>query len=191
MVGEAALDETQHVLRDGVDGESLGQRDQARAGATGRRLRPAFAVVGVEVPAAAFGVALAVEKDAMASTHLAVEELQPLRPQPCQRCAQSAGEGRLGVVVERDVVDSDAGRPQLVAEVAHRREEDRDPRLVASQMRGLAGGLDHEDGVLRRVEAVEGRARRRELVAENEDEVAHRSMLPAIGSPRGAATIEP
>jgi hypothetical protein len=104
---------------------------------------------------------------------------QPLRP-ACGRKAAEECRGERGGIFrprrrrEGRVVHRDAVGLEAIPEMTHRREKDGDPRLVRPDVRRLAGDLRHPHAVPARVEAVEGRARAIELVAEHEDEMPHR-----------------
>jgi hypothetical protein len=96
------------------------------------------------------------------------------------RARQLAAQG-LGVTgrVEVDVVDGEAAGAQGLGVMAHRREEQRDPRLVRPHLGGLAGGLDHHDDVAPRIDVIERGAGEVELVAQDQDEIARHRALDA------------
>ena len=82
---------------------------------------------------------------------------------------QFAREGaRVAVMVELDVVDRHALGPQPVREVPHGRKQIGYLLLVMGNVVGLVHHLRHEDDVGSPVEAVQGRDRSGELVAEDE-----------------------
>jgi len=114
-------------------------------------------------------------------THAPVAGLgddQTFSPVLLELTHQPFGERRAGVVLrivrELRIVDGDAGVPQRVAEMAHRREEECDAQLVAPDVRRLVRCLAHPDGIAARIEAVERGAVAVQLVAQHQDEVAHR-----------------
>jgi hypothetical protein len=76
---------------------------------------------------------------------------------PASRSASQFSSQCAGVLgaVKRAVADVESFAFQPVAEVAHRREEQRDMRLVAPDARGFFGGLSHPNHIARRVEIVE------------------------------------
>ena len=76
------------------------------------------------------------------------------------------------VRADRKVRQRDPGATQVLAEVAHRREEQRDPCLVAPDVRRLFRRLDDQHPVARAVEPHEHGTAAVELVAEDEDERA-------------------
>jgi len=89
-------------------------------------------------------------------------------------------------VFESAVVHSHPLGCQGLAEVAHGGEEKDDPGLVGRHIIGLACRLGHPDGILPRIEAVEGRRAPVELVTQNEHEVADRPRGPALSGGRSS-----
>ena len=111
-----------------------------------------------------------------------LDDDDPLGAEPVHGLRELGPEGRLG---ELDVRDVAAVGAEIVAEVAHRREEERDARLVRPDLLALRGDLRHEDPVAFRVEAVERRRRGVELVPEDDDEgsrVSQRGNPPPLRS---------
>ena len=106
---------------------------------------------------------------------------------------QFAREGaRVVGVVEPHVVDRHALRPELLGKVPHRRQDEGDLLLVVRDVGGLLRHLDHQHRVGGGVEAVEGRDRPGELVAEDEAEGGYDSIqalnkpdLPSSNTERG------
>ena len=99
----------------------------------------------------------------------------PLRAHGARAALEFARE-RAGVrgVVERTVVHGVPARGKRVAQVAHRGEEQHQALRVLRDARGLLVDLAHQHGVAPRIEAVEARGVRIELVTEHDDEIAHR-----------------
>ena len=73
-----------------------------------------------------------------------------------------------------NAVYDEAALAQRVTTVAHRRDEQRNARLVAPHPARLAGRFDHQHAVVRRVEPLEGGAVQAELVSEHQHELTHR-----------------
>ena len=97
-----------------------------------------------------------------------------------RRAGETLGERWRRCIVETDVIERPAFRRDLGGEVAHRREEHRDARLGAPDMRRFAGRLDHQNAVARRIETGEGGIVEGELVAEDEDDVAQPAQRGAL-----------
>ena len=95
-----------------------------------------------------------------------------MRERRCQRVSERGVRMSAGGVV----VDMPVARAQRIAEVPHRREEDRDARLVAPGVGGLRRCFADPDRVLPGIECRESRGSFVELIAEDQDEVAHRGV---------------
>ena len=76
------------------------------------------------------------------------------------------------VGVERAVFDPESAGEQRIAEVTHRREEHRDPRLRAPDLGRLVRDFRHPHRVVCRIESVERSGLQVELVAQHDDETA-------------------
>jgi hypothetical protein len=100
-----------------------------------------------------------------------LQHAQGGRVQDLQLLGQALGQSGHGGATEFDVVHRHAKRAQLVAKVAHGREEQRDACRVAPHLCGFAGRFEHQHRVLRGIEAAERRAVVAELVAEHQHEV--------------------
>ena len=67
---------------------------------------------------------------------------------------------------------------QLVREVAHRRKDERDLFLVVPHIGGFGIYLSHQNSVEHWVTSHKARQRRRQLIAQNKDDISCRTVFP-------------
>ena len=105
-----------------------------------------------------------------------LDDFQRLRTMARKRGAEARGKFRRFISVEAHVIDRPAALANLGGEMPHRGQEQRNARLVRPDRGRFAGSLDHQYAILRRIEAGQGRTGQVQLVAEDEDQVAHGSI---------------
>jgi hypothetical protein len=92
----------------------------------------------------------------------------------CNDVAQSPGQRGFSLIVERKILQRQTPGSQRFCVVAHRRQEQRDARLMVPDMGGFAGRLDHHNAVTLAVDACQRGIFGVELVTQHKNQIAHR-----------------